>query len=147
MTSVQPETSERELVTAFAEFGPAYRRWIESHARGDGMTFPRMRLLKVLQLRGPSIMRELGDELCVTARGVTSLVDGLESEGMVRRRQHPTDRRATVVELTDDGRAALQERFERYASEAATLFTTLDPDDQRALLRIIHALIAALPES
>ena len=30
----------------------------------------------------------------------------LEGQGFVRRTPHPTDRRTTLVELTDDGRAA-----------------------------------------
>jgi DNA-binding MarR family transcriptional regulator len=135
---------ERELVTAFAVFGPTYRRWIGAQARGERMTYPRMRVLQVLSERGPSIMTVLRDELCVTARGVTSLVDGLEAEGLVRRQQHPTDRRATLVELTDTGREYVQERFEAYTEHAAALFAQLDPDDQRALLRIVHQLMKAL---
>jgi DNA-binding MarR family transcriptional regulator len=108
------------------------------------MTYPRMRVLQVLSGRGPSIMRALGDELCVTARGVTSLVDGLEAEGLVRRQPHPTDRRATLVDLTDAGRAFAQEHFEAHAEHAAALFAQLDPDDQRALLRIVRQLTESL---
>ena len=48
-------------------------------------------------------MSDLGDELGVTARYVTSLVDGLEKEGLVRRVPHPTDRRATIIESTPKG--------------------------------------------
>jgi DNA-binding MarR family transcriptional regulator len=103
-----------------------------------------MRVLQVLSSRGPSIMSALGDELCVTARGVTSLVDGLEAEGLVRRQPHPTDRRATLVDLTDTGRLFVQAHFETHAERAAALFAQLDPDDQRALLRIIRQLTKQL---
>lgn len=106
-----------------------------------------MRVLHALSERGPSIMSALGDELCVTARGVTSLVDGLEAEGLVRRQPHPTDRRATLVDLTDAGRSFAQEHFEAHAEHAATLFAQLDPDDQRALLRIVRQLMEALADA
>jgi DNA-binding MarR family transcriptional regulator len=138
---------ERELVAVFTAFGSVYRRWIGAQTRGDGMTYPRMRVLQVLSERGPSIMCVLSDELCVTARGVTSLVDGLEAEGLVRRQPHPTDRRATLVDLTDAGREWMRERFEVHAEHAAALFAKLDPDDQRTLLRIVHELIEALQQS
>lgn len=143
-SNFRTEDLGRELVSAFAVFEPAYRRWIGAQARGDGMTYPRMRMLQVLYGRGPSIMCALGDELCVTARGVTSLVDGLEAEGLVCRQPHPTDRRATLVDLTNAGREWMQERFEAHAERAAALFTQLDPDDQRALLRTINQLTKAL---
>jgi DNA-binding MarR family transcriptional regulator len=143
----RPNALARELVAAFAAFGAAYRRWTGAQARGKGMTYPRMRVLQVLSGRGPSIMSVLRDELCVTARGVTSLVDGLEAEGLVRRQPHPTDRRATLIDLTDAGREYVQERCEAHVERAAALFAQLDPDDQRALLQIIHQLMKALPPS
>jgi DNA-binding MarR family transcriptional regulator len=36
---------------------------------------------------------------------VTNAVDRLEGQAFVRRAPHPTDRRTTLVELTDAGRA------------------------------------------
>lgn len=143
-TSSRTDGLERELAAAFAAFGSAYRRWIGAQVQGEGMTYPRMRVLQVLSGRGPRIMSALGDELCVTARGVTSLVDGLEAEGLVRRQPHPTDRRATLVDLTDAGRLFAQEHFEAHAKHAAGLFAQLDPGDQRTLLRIVRQLMKAL---
>ena len=42
-------------------------------------------------------------------RSVTNIVDRLQADGLVRRVPHPTDRRATLVEVTDGGRAALED--------------------------------------
>ena len=46
-------------------------------------------------------MSDVAEVLGVTPRNITALVDGLEEEGMVRRVAHPSDRRATLIELTD----------------------------------------------
>ena len=51
---------------------------------------------------GPVIMRNPGEELGVTPRNVTKLVDELEAEDLVRRLPHPSDQRATLVELMMD---------------------------------------------
>ena len=57
-----------------------------------GLTPARTHLLWVLFHRGPCTQRALADELDVTARNVTGLVDGLEESGYVTREPHPGDR-------------------------------------------------------
>jgi DNA-binding MarR family transcriptional regulator len=69
----------------------------------DGLTVSRAHLLWELDQRGPSTQRVLADALGVSARNVTGLVDALETTGFVARRPHPSDRRATLVSLTDHG--------------------------------------------
>jgi len=57
---------------------------------------------------------------------------------------HPDDRRATLVELTDKGRAAHRAVYAAHADRAAALFATLDHDDQQALLGLLRRLLDAL---
>jgi len=95
----------RHLVEETAAFAHAYLRWLDTQA-SDGLTLPRLRLVERLGCKGPAMMRTLADELGLSPRNMTALVDSLEDEGLVRRKPHPTDRRATVVELTESGAAA-----------------------------------------
>ena len=53
---------------------------------------------------------------------VTNIVDRLEAQGFVRRVAHPTDRRTTLAEITDEGRAVVEE-----ATEAVTTSTSASP--------------------
>jgi DNA-binding MarR family transcriptional regulator len=68
-----------------------------------GLTVSRATLLWTLRRTGPCPQRDLAEALSVTARTVTGLVDGLAAAGLVTREPHPTDRRATLVTLTDAG--------------------------------------------
>lgn len=135
-----PTDLPHQLVAAFAAFGPAFMKWMTASARDQGVTYARMRALHVLKCGGPQIMSGLRDELGVTARSVTALVDALEGEELVRRLPHPTDRRATIVEITDAGRERMQGTMEAHADRAARLFAALPEGDQRELLRIMRAL-------
>jgi DNA-binding MarR family transcriptional regulator len=70
------------------------------------LTFARYELLMLLTFSrtGALPLGVIGDRLQVHATSVTNLVDKLEGQGLVARRAHPQDRRATLAELTDDGR-------------------------------------------
>jgi DNA-binding MarR family transcriptional regulator len=104
-----------------------------------------MKLLGALHGGGPKIMSELGEELGVTARNVTALVDGLEGEGLVRRVPHATDRRATVIELTPAGAGYGRQMAAGGLLEAiAELFRGLTPDERRQLLGLVGKLHALL---
>jgi DNA-binding MarR family transcriptional regulator len=144
VATVFSETLEAQLAEAFAEFGPAYRRLVHSAKESTGITYARARLLHALQVHGPTIMSGLRHELGITARSVTALVDGLEEEGHVRRVPHPTDRRATVIELTGAGMQAVQGLHAAFSGAAATAFHGLPPGDKAHLLRIMRTVVEQL---
>ncbi len=138
------EESSLGLVDEFAAFGPAYMKWVRSRLQDRGMTYARMRLLGALHCNGPQIMTSISDELGVTRRNVTALVDALEEEGLVRRKPHPTDRRATVIELTGQGAQTMDRIYDEHRAEVAGLFSDLSEEDRRELVRLLGSLRQAL---
>ncbi len=67
-----------------------------------------LRVVEFLGAEGPRMMRELAEHLTVAVNSVTSIADGLERKGLVRRRRSDEDRRVVRVELTDEGREMYQ---------------------------------------
>jgi DNA-binding MarR family transcriptional regulator len=104
------------------------------------MTYARMRLLGSLHCNGPQIMSSISDELGVTRRNVTALVDALEEEGLVRRKPHPTDRRATVIEMTERGELTMDKVYDEHRTAVAELFVDLDEKDRGELIRMLGVL-------
>jgi DNA-binding MarR family transcriptional regulator len=127
-----------EVADAMADFFSTFRRWIRTLI-GDASSYARMRLLCELHRDGPQRMADLASALDVTPRNVTTLVDGLEREGIVQRRPHPTDRRATVIELTDSAHGAVNRSMEHEAA-IGELFEKLAPADRATLIRLIGNL-------
>jgi DNA-binding MarR family transcriptional regulator len=132
------------LAALTARFSASYLRSVGG--RGDFLSYPRVRVLEVLRRREPVIMRDLADALGMTARNITAIVDALEQAGLVVRRPHPTDRRATVVDLTSRGQETTTETRSPSLSKVATAFNTLPPDDQQRYADLISRLSAALSE-
>jgi DNA-binding MarR family transcriptional regulator len=102
--------------------------------RGLGVTPAQSRLLRTLaHYDAPPRMADLAERLEVVPRAVTTLVDGLEASGKVRRAPDPTNRRVIRIELTDDGHKALRELREARRSAAEEILAPLT-DAQRAVL-------------
>ncbi|MES9538927.1 MULTISPECIES: MarR family winged helix-turn-helix transcriptional regulator [unclassified Actinomadura] len=66
-------------------------------------------LLLELARTGPRIQAQLSEALGCEPPSVTLMARKLEASGHIRRRAAPSDKRASIVELTDSG-AALAER-------------------------------------
>ena len=89
-------------------------------------------------------MSGISEELGVTRRNVTALVDALEEEGLVRRQPHPTDRRATIIELTEEGERTAGAMYDEHREAVAELFAGLSEEDRRDLIRVLGRLRDAL---
>jgi len=84
---------------------------IDTVLRPLDLTFARYEILTLLSFTrsGSLPMTEMGALLQVHPTSVTSAVDRLEAQGFVERLPHPTDRRAVLASITDEGRTkALQ---------------------------------------
>src|SRR5580698_10215118 len=101
------QSPRHRLVELLWSFAPAFQRWSESLMTDKNLSSQRLRILGSLHDRGPRIMSDLKKELGVTATNITALVDSLENDGLVVRRSHPTDRRATVIELSSKAKDEL----------------------------------------
>jgi DNA-binding MarR family transcriptional regulator len=71
-----------------------------------GLTFARYEVLVLLDFsrQGALPLGKVGARLQVHPTSVTNAVDRLQAQGFVRRVPHPSDGRATLAELTDEGR-------------------------------------------
>src|SRR3546814_3459739 len=80
-----------------------------------GLTIARYEALVLLTFSrsGSLPLGKMGERFMIHPTSVTNIVDRLEGQGLVRRVQHPTDRRTTLCEITDDGRAIVEKATDR----------------------------------
>lgn len=73
------------------------------------LTFSRYEALALLSFarNGAMAMARMGERLQVHPTSVTSTIDRLERDKLVKRAPHPDDRRATLATLTPKGRKVL----------------------------------------
>ncbi|HEV7270992.1 MarR family winged helix-turn-helix transcriptional regulator [Pseudoxanthomonas sp.] len=132
------------LVQRLAAFGPAYTRWIGRNLPTDGISAPRLRLLAALHEQGSMSIRALTQTLNVSAQNVSVMVDGLEAQRLVQRRDDPDDRRVVLVELTKQGRIVVSDGMDTHQAAAASLFSVLSPSERAVFAVILDKLIEEL---
>lgn len=85
---------------------------------------------------------ELAVKIGVTRATVTGLLDGLERDRYIERRQHKGDRRALTVHLTEAGSAFLEGMLPDHYRRVAALMSGLDDAERRQLIELLAKVSA-----
>jgi DNA-binding MarR family transcriptional regulator len=101
-----------------------------------------LRALRVLTRHGTMRLSELSDHLHIAPRSATQVVDALETRGLAQRRPDPSDRRATLIEVTERGAGVLDAIRAARGTEAERVFGRLSQTDRADLARILRKLRA-----
>jgi len=88
-------------------------RAIDLHSRGlmqeIGLTSPQLASLQAIARLQPITVGALAKSIHLSQATLTGIMTRLESRGLVTRTRSGTDRRAVVIELTDQGREILDQ--------------------------------------
>jgi DNA-binding MarR family transcriptional regulator len=109
-----------------------------------GLTFARYEALVLLTFssRGSLPLGKMGERLQVHPTSVTSIVDRLESAGLVVRRPHPEDGRAVLAEITRKGRTLVEKATAELVGADFGL-GALDDNDLRQLSDLLRPVRGA----
>lgn len=105
------------------------------------LTPPQFGLLAFLWQEDGLTQSELSEKGQIDRTTIGGLVDRLEKTGLVERRQHPQDRRAYKIHLTDRGRAVeapLSACAERSLARFTTGLTEQEVNELRRMLNILR---------
>lgn len=106
-----------------------------------GISPHQFRALRAIEGADRPRLGVIADGLCVSPRSATEVVDDLETRGLVRRVPDPTDRRATCVELTGEGRRVVGEAHRARHDRAGDHFAALGAGDRAELERLLRRLV------
>jgi DNA-binding MarR family transcriptional regulator len=132
---MKPETGS-DVVDAMLYAAHRVRTTADTTLRDAGLSLSSYKLLKALSGADRS-MRELSDVLHVSPRTITDMIDGLEGRELVRRCPHPSDRRMTVLKLTESGAQRLSGAAAAVEQTMATALDGLTPAEQERLRRLL----------
>jgi DNA-binding MarR family transcriptional regulator len=108
--------------------------------KAAGLSRARLSALSVVVFRGPLTLGELATAEGVRSATMTGIVNGLERDGLVRRRPHGRDRRAVNIEATASGRKLLERARASRIERIASRMDDLSEDDLELLRRAAELL-------
>ncbi|MFD9825355.1 MarR family winged helix-turn-helix transcriptional regulator [Streptomyces violascens] len=104
----------------------------------DDLTYP---VLSGLARTGPCSAADLGREIGLDRTTVTRRADRLERAGLLQRQPDPADGRATLLALTDDGRAAVSATRRQLAAAIEDALDTWPRADAQAFARLLRRFV------
>lgn len=132
------EGSAAQLAEQFLRVTRRLRRAQSERLAPLGLTPGQARALRVVAgSERPLRMVELAERLGVVPRSVTTVVDALETAGLVRRETDPANRRSILLMLTDAGVAVREQMREARSQAAEDLFAPLSGDQRKQLLDLL----------
>ena len=148
LTQRYPELDPTSIVTVMdflrtaADVVGAFEKFLAQHGLSQG----RFAILAFLN-RKPDVpvnQTHLADAYGVTKATITGLIDGLERDTLVERLPDPTDRRATLVQLTRNGREFLDALFPHHFKRTAALLAGFSPTDRENLAALMTKIRAGM---
>jgi DNA-binding MarR family transcriptional regulator len=143
MTERVPSSSTDAGETLITVYHAA-RRLMDQALSEHAMSVSRLKLLLVLDQAGPARMSTIAAELDIAVRSAMDAVASLERDGMLTRKDDPTDRRAVLAVISPAGRTAMRKALrvkERILDET---FGTLSLDERDQLLALLTKVRTAI---
>jgi DNA-binding MarR family transcriptional regulator len=110
-------------------------RWVRKEDDRSGLTAPRLSALSVVVFVGPITLGRLAEAEGVQPPTMTRLVDALEADGHVVRRNDPSDGRAILIRATAKGTRLLMEARAHRVAALTDRVAELDAESQTLLGR------------
>ena len=133
MTTEQSKISAPRLWLVLARAYGSIVNYIEGSFVAQGLGLSDFMVLEVLLHKGPLTISAIGEKVLLASASMTSAIDRLEKRGLVRRKTCDSDRRIRFVELTDCGKAFIQEIYARHERDLEAVIGGLDEEERRVM--------------
>jgi DNA-binding MarR family transcriptional regulator len=110
----------------------------------EQITVPQLRVLVLLNSRGPMNLTTLAEHLGVNPSNASRTCDQLVEHGRATRTPDPRDRRNAVLGLTQDGARFVLDLMAARRRLIGDVVSRMDLDDQRTLAQGLAAFMAAV---
>ena len=107
-------------------------RLADRNTVGD-LTWSQFAVLEALYHLGPMTQGEVSAKVLKSGSNITTVIDNLERDGLVRRERDATDRRVIHVHLTDKGSQKIEAVLPGHVAALVEEFSVLSPKEQETL--------------
>jgi MarR family 2-MHQ and catechol resistance regulon transcriptional repressor len=118
----------------------ALRLLAEQSIANAGLCLTDFAALEALLHKGSLSISEIQDKVQLASGSMTAAIDRLEKHGLVVRKSTASDRRARIVQLTEEGKRVAAACFEKHASDLEDLMSVLSANEKQQLYASLRKL-------
>ena len=107
-------------------------RLTERNTIGD-LTYSQFAVLEALYHLGHMTQGEVSSKILKSTSNITTVIDNLERDGLVRRERDTKDRRVIHVHLTEAGKGKIEAVFPNHVMALVEEFSVLSASEQETL--------------
>ena len=116
-----------------------FTRLAERNTIGD-LTYSQFAVLEALYHLGPMTAGEVSQKILKSGSNLTTVIDNLERDGLVRRERDANDRRVIHVHLTEAGSSKIEAVFPEHVAALVEEFSVLSASEQELLGKLCKKL-------
>lgn len=142
---ISPDSPQIEAYRLFLKLHRRFQELNREEFRPYDLSTPQYAILFHATTEGVPLSK-ICEEILTDNSNLTRLVDRLEVRGLVRRAPEPHDRRVTLVQLTPEGKALIEELRPRHRAFVERRMSHLTPEQLTALHDAMDTLYDALED-
>lgn len=142
--SISEDSEGRALARSLRTAYLLMHRKVDALFATVGVTADQFVLLSALAQAKTLTQRDLADRIVCDQNTLRAMLVLLENKALVRREAHPTDGRARLVSLTEEGERLQSTLWEQSEAFRQNLIALLGPSDSEMLVMLLHRLAQAL---
>jgi MarR family transcriptional regulator, 2-MHQ and catechol-resistance regulon repressor len=136
-------TKQINAIDLFLTLQKSYRAMlgrVEQSKKKMGLGDSDFRVLEVLLNQGSLPVNAIGGMVDLTTGSITTAVDRMEAKWLVVRKNHPSDRRIRLVELTSKGRKLIEKACAQFAVDMERAVGNLSKEERYTLFELLRKL-------
>lgn len=134
-------STQEQLGMAIGEVSRNWRAKLDERLRPLGLSQSRWMVLLHLSRRGDGVMqKDLAAWLGIEGPTLVRILDRMNADGWIERRESPTDRRAKTVHLTQQARAVIEQINKVAAQLRSELLANIPTADLDICMRVLQQI-------
>lgn len=140
-----PLTDAINAYVAIRRTNDELHRFVSKKLAQWGLSVPKYGVLKQLYDHEPCTLSELSGSIFSGNSNMTTLIDRMEKDGLVKRTDDSRDRRIKKVLLTEKGREIVPKIIPEYRSFLhQMMIQCVTPDEQRQLMELLSKIMGSI---
>lgn len=129
MKKMSREEAALRALTILLRASGSVTNMLKKDMRSYGLNPTEFTVMEVLYSKGEQPIQIIGNKVLLASSSITYVIDQLEKKNYVKRKVNESDRRVTLVSITQEGNDMMEDIFPQHSDVIENLFSGLSVDE------------------